>query len=465
MELGFECGPGEVNPCRSIDAFKNISDPKPNLTLPSPRNMRVQAGLSFHLISGLDLAVLFKSYSLFTAILGPRQDLNLAAYDAQAYDKGYASDYDLKIQGKVGLGSHAKKFFESLGSRIAKTTVDLSLTISYPLASSSTGALSASKSQVNVNEQVRFTVDLDPANITYFGSGYNVSEVQIYRLTNGGEPQFMTTLSAAANQTRFTWDWTPTAGHKGANSFVAFVVSKGLPFIPLEVKKDSTTVVTVGEGSWTGTITYTQVETQSQTDEDEYPCSGGGRTCYTRNTLQESTVIEETWTLTGAGPNEQRNYPANFVMDVKHSMTRESYRTGYNSCGRPEGGADYTDRSTTSTEVVTANASLSAQTDVRISFNGGNYLISANTPNRPAVGSRTWQSSYRTGPGCYGDYDEGTESATTVTEYSLWTAIVEGPVDPQNLNVLSGSEVVFDERWDDIGLHKKIVVTWNLTRK
>jgi YD repeat-containing protein len=246
INLGFECGPGQQS-CRSIDKFEPINQFKPEVKIPSANNMRVTAGLSFHLISGLDMAVLVvKNYSLFKATLGPRQDINLALVDAQASDKAYASNYDLKLRGQVGLGSDVQKWLNKL-LKDSKATVSLSLTIDSPLGTSPAGTLSVDRAQVNVDKTVRFTVDLNPASVNYLVVGYNVVEVRIYHMKDGYPNLLHTIPVSASNQTRFTWDWTATKAYLGHNEFVAFVVTNALPFIPLEIRNDSTATVEVVE--------------------------------------------------------------------------------------------------------------------------------------------------------------------------------------------------------------------------
>ncbi|HWG84781.1 MAG TPA: Ig-like domain-containing protein, partial [Deinococcales bacterium] len=171
VELGIECKPNTG--CKSLDKITPINEVKPKPTiLPGPNNMRLEAGLSLFLVSGIDLIALgYKPYGLIEVTAGIRQDINLALTEAQALDKSYASSYELKLQAKAGLGSNAQEAIKKLvGPNVA---VNLGVGIDYPLAKSPAGNLTPDKTRTAVGEAVEMVVELDPATVNYGPLGYN----------------------------------------------------------------------------------------------------------------------------------------------------------------------------------------------------------------------------------------------------------------------------------------------------
>lgn len=251
MDLGFECGP-EGRSCRSIDVLAPIMELKPEWKIPGGVNdMRIEVGAGFHLLTGLDTQFFRQNSrdfnkSVFRLTAGPRGDLDLRTVTGQTDDRSYASHYDLKLRLEATVGSDLQEVIDKLLEG-AQASFDLEAHVDKPLFRSPFGSLTVDKSQVDTNKSLRFTVHLDPSSVLNPLFGYMVNEVQIYRV-HEGRPELLHSIPvSASNQTRFDYDWTATKPYVGQNEFVAFVVSKWLPFIPLEVNDDSTVQVEVVE--------------------------------------------------------------------------------------------------------------------------------------------------------------------------------------------------------------------------
>ena len=131
------------------------------------------------------------------------------------------------------------KFLEKV-SRI----IDVSVERGSVLAESPHGALEASTGSVVIGTPLQFTIHLDPTDLQYPVLFYNVRNVQLFQLRNN-QLELAAELPAADNQELFTWEWTPGAQDAGQHRFVAFVTSKLLPFLPLEVDDDGSLDVSV----------------------------------------------------------------------------------------------------------------------------------------------------------------------------------------------------------------------------
>ncbi|HUS22381.1 MAG TPA: hypothetical protein VMZ66_10255, partial [Aeromicrobium sp.] len=245
VTVGFECNSAA---CWAIkeqtpDANNGINfESKVNLL----RDMRVEANVALNVVTGLGLKVGTGEYSLIDAKIGPVQALNLGFEDSQARDGGYASAYDLKVAGSVTPGEDLK----SAISRVFGGEVTLDLAAKYeskPLAESPKGQLSVEKSQVQLGKPVGLYVDVDPKTMDYFLIGPNVVEIRVFRWKDDRLTPVATMPVSASGQTRFEYLWTPSRDFLGMNELVAFVTTRGLPAVPLEIAPNSSAYVEVLE--------------------------------------------------------------------------------------------------------------------------------------------------------------------------------------------------------------------------
>jgi hypothetical protein len=244
VSVGFECNDTACFAIKDQTPDQNNGlkfESKVNLL----RDARVEAGIAVSVVTGLGVKVV-KTFDLVEARAGPVQAFNLALDEAQARDAGYASNYDLRLRAGVTPGSDLKTAISRLLG--GEVTLDLSAswTPEQPIATSPTGRLTSEKARVQVDKPVRLFVDLDPKTMSYILIGPNVAELRIARREKDGSLRKLTSIPVmASGQSRFDWVWTPAEEFVGMNELVAFVVTNGLPGVPLEVAPDSTAYVEV----------------------------------------------------------------------------------------------------------------------------------------------------------------------------------------------------------------------------
>ena len=183
--------------------------------------------------------------SVLEAKFGPRMELDAATRRAQAGEPEYASGYGLGLAGEAGLGSDLQQLFNLVVAGI-EVSLDLSVTYGLTLASSPTGVLSAEPLAVSPGDFVEFVVEFDGEWLEFPLIGYNVAEVEIYRLRDE-RLELMETLLGRVGQQRFAWSWEAPADDLGEHKFYAFVTTHAIPGIAWEIAEDSSVAVTVGE--------------------------------------------------------------------------------------------------------------------------------------------------------------------------------------------------------------------------
>lgn len=182
---------------------------------------------------------------LLKAQFGPDQTSDLAFEDSQAKDTSYASSDQLKLKGSLQVGGGIAKVLKKLGAKAAAATIStLKVPFGKDVSKSPAGTLAADKTQVGLGDKVKLTVDLDPSRLEYFGFGYNVQEVQLWRRKpNAGDFQVDRTVSffplPGTGQTHFEAEWKPTADDVGTNTVVAMVVTKFQDLVALEIGADT----------------------------------------------------------------------------------------------------------------------------------------------------------------------------------------------------------------------------------
>ena len=186
-EIGWECGPAPL-PCRGLANLSEIREVTPKLEAPSIHGMKVELHGQVFALVGLDLAVLGGLggyFGIAEARIGPKQSATLAFEDDQAHEPGSSSSYDLKLSGSIGpgpgLSAAIKKVIDD-----DSVSVDLRFRKDVSLSESPKGTLTVDKEKAGINEQVKLTVDITPAQTaSYVGIGYNVVSIQIFRKKPG----------------------------------------------------------------------------------------------------------------------------------------------------------------------------------------------------------------------------------------------------------------------------------------
>lgn len=245
--LGWECG-GPAGPaCRSLDDFRLISEYTPKVEVPRADQMHVELSGHFFALLGLDFAVTgLGQAQIVEAKYGPKQSGDFGLEPDQATNEGYASSYELQLEGSVepgkGLKAAIKKLIDDDGVGVTfkgkLPTVEIS--------KSPRGTFTADRARVGLGEEVEFGVDLEPATTSYFALGYNVVRVELWRKRESENEftRFEAFDFTQSNQSRFTRRWKPGPEDLGKTRFAAFVATQ-LPVPSLEVNPDSVREVDV----------------------------------------------------------------------------------------------------------------------------------------------------------------------------------------------------------------------------
>jgi hypothetical protein len=262
---------------KSLSTFTIEKSLVPKMKFPKIEDLKLDASAWVHVYSGLwaGICVVLQA-EVVDALLGIEAAASFAFEKPQATDTGYASNYDIKFKGEIKPGKHLQNFIEKV---FGKGGLNVSLSFAEKLKESPTGTAKADKTQASAGEKVKFTTDLDPANLEFPLIGYNVSEVQIFRIRNDGPAELMSTQVASEGMRNFEWQWTPTKADVGVNDFYVYINTKGvLDGFPLEINKNTKMrVIVAGDSLVTVSITGSKTETY------QAPATGSANTNVTAN--------------------------------------------------------------------------------------------------------------------------------------------------------------------------------------
>ena len=238
--LGWECG-GASPPCTGLNTITPLRELETKSEMPSVNGMKALGSAHFYVVAGLDASIfggLFNA-SIAEARIGPKQSFDLAFEADQAALRGYASTYDLKLEGVIEPGASLKEVIKLIIDDDA-VGVDLKATFQSDLSESPKGTLSVNKARVGVGGEVDFTVELDPKTINYFLLNYNVVSVELYRKgeTEADFKPWKSMPRPTEGQTTFRYQWKPVEIDVGKYEFAAFVNTK-VPTPWLEIAKNS----------------------------------------------------------------------------------------------------------------------------------------------------------------------------------------------------------------------------------
>lgn len=137
---------------------------------------------------------------------------------AQADDRDFAGSYGASFEASIGAGADFESFLEFVSVSVA----ELELRYEAELASSPRGTAKTDRDAFAVGDDVRFTVTLEPDTVDFFGVGYNVRAVRIYRRTDGSLV-LANEVAATAGQSEFEVPWVATVDGTIGDDFIAFV--------------------------------------------------------------------------------------------------------------------------------------------------------------------------------------------------------------------------------------------------
>jgi hypothetical protein len=249
VTAGFTCTIDGL--CANLSGADTTPELKPIFTVDGVKSFRIEGSLGLYGYVGLDVGSplaqrlhLVKPLGILEAKLGAKQDFSFGSKDDQATDETYASKYELKIAGSIGLTSTAQAALKKLNIDIVNLTPSLGFDKS--LDKSPDGTDKTDKTSAKVGEAVALTVNLAAEHLNYVGIGYNVSSIQFYRRRAGKDLDAapLGTVAGAGGQSVFTYTWTPTEADSGTNQIYAFVITSPTT-IPLEVAVNTKLTVTV----------------------------------------------------------------------------------------------------------------------------------------------------------------------------------------------------------------------------
>ena len=112
--------------------------------------------------------------------------------------------------------------------------------------------------------------------------------------------------------------------------------------------------------------------------------------------------------------------------------------------------------------IESASATAEGHTVVYIDLDEeGDYWLTANPANTEATGTQQHEQTYWRSPDCKGVGGDETSSSTDIYTYPLHSLDVHGVMDPENPEVLTGSQTTVEEVGDAV---VTTTLTWDLER-
>lgn len=258
IDLGFDYQNGQF--VETYDDLSAMTNHQIKQTIPENLldGVRLIGGLSANGFAelaisgaiGIGLAESFdtgSSFGLLDASFGPALEVNLAPVEAQVNNKEYASGFTLSLKGSAGLAGDLGGIFQLFDSKILNLQLlDVKATTNIELARSPMGMFVVDQSEVDQDDTVIFTMTFDPASVSFPIVGYDIESVTLYRETDSGLVKF-DEQTATEGQEEFEFSWTTSEMDLGEHRFIAFVSTPVLPRAPLEISKDASVMVTVGD--------------------------------------------------------------------------------------------------------------------------------------------------------------------------------------------------------------------------
>ncbi|MCC6747910.1 MAG: hypothetical protein IT371_09650 [Deltaproteobacteria bacterium] len=243
-ELGVACPKGTN--CEFVRSLTASASAEPVWKKPTTNDLRVDASFAVFGLAKVGLGnPIFKRLRLtpFSLRYGPTLEGSFAPWGDQLADPAYASSYKLSLVSKGSVGVDLPKMLGQFG--ITDITI-LELQSSRPLAESPKGTLTADRGSFVAGDKVTFTVELDPATVTFPPTvgPYNVKDIILVRKVGTSSFVEAGRATATAGQTSFALPFTATDVGQ-TSDFSAFVMTRLLPFdnLALELGKGSSCVI------------------------------------------------------------------------------------------------------------------------------------------------------------------------------------------------------------------------------
>lgn len=219
-----------------------------------------------------------------------------------------------------------------------------------------------------------------------------------------------------------------------------------------------------GKCGWVGTMKYTRVEKQSRKDERESVCCGG-KPVHSQSTREYEESSTQTWTLSGTetptfADDKQYTALASYTFKGSEAEVEESYRNGYNSCGRNGGPPETWTRNH---RQKNSGANFSGEAEVNVVLeDDGSYRLEGGGPMEEVQGETKGTTIMERGPHCTGKKPPRTDTYNSPYRPGTWSFHGAGKLDPRNASVLSGSSTQ-EKKISDGTLTE--THTWQLRRR
>lgn len=214
---------------------------------------------------------------------------------------------------------------------------------------------------------------------------------------------------------------------------------------------------------WFGTLTYERTERRAERDTRRSTCCGGRPVDFINEFLLEEMRSQQWEIESGQADLLTPGFAmatANYSATASDKKIENSSHTGWASC---RGGA----RPPTFTahhRAVNSRLAYSGSTQVTISVDrDGSYHISSVGPEREPEGETEVLTADERNDGCNGARPTKTNRATAPYRAGNWGISMNGKVDPEHSDVLTGSFTRI-ERFERINSTIRHVYRWNLRR-
>ena len=186
---------------------------------------------------GVDLFVAKVEWTTFTAKAGLVQTASLATLKTQFNNAAYASNYALDVEISASAGLDTKLFLDLLD--VKASLLAIKFTEQYAQSPTLVEA-TVDVATYEQQDEVTFEVELNPSDVNYIPTVYNVDEVLIYELrelSSGTKvaSEIASVTPAFDGQTDFVIPWTPITEGAIGDTFFAAVETGLLPPLPLDL--------------------------------------------------------------------------------------------------------------------------------------------------------------------------------------------------------------------------------------
>lgn len=231
LSLGSDCDPGREGVAAMMPHVTGHQRP---IVPDDLLALRLEATLSGYLFARVEAGLRQSEkgrIEVANGQVGLRLGAKLASEETQYQDAAYSSSYALDLVASVASGGNVQRFFNLLNV----TPAELKLEIATPLATWPRAAeVSADVEAFETGDTVTFTVELDPASVTFPVVGYDVRAVRVYNAISGSLV-LANEVTASAGQVSFEVPWVATQDGEVGDDFVAFVETELLPSPRLEL--------------------------------------------------------------------------------------------------------------------------------------------------------------------------------------------------------------------------------------